>query len=300
MKKVSNKKIVAIVVTYNRCKLLEECIEALLNQLYDGLDVLVVDNNSDDGTEDFIKKKYKNNKRIIYKNTHANLGGAGGFNFGMKEAIKLKYNYLWLMDDDTIVKEDSLIKLLDADMELKGKYGFLSSRALWTDGNICRMNRQKIYKNSKLNTYYLSHTYYTTFVSFFIKTDVVKDVGLPIKEFFIWSDDVEYSRRIDQKYNCFVVEDSKVIHKTKDNKGSNIVYDDARMERYRYAYRNEAYIARHYGFKLKVRQFLAVNYRLLAVLLLSKKYKIKKAKIIIGSSLEGMKFNPKVEFVDED
>ena len=109
MKKVSNKKIVAIVVTYNRCKLLEECIEALLNQLYDGLDVLVVDNNSDDGTEDFIKKKYKNNKRIIYKNTHANLGGAGGFNFGMKEAIKLKYNYLWLMDDDTIVKEDSLI-----------------------------------------------------------------------------------------------------------------------------------------------------------------------------------------------
>ena len=72
------------------------------------------------------------------------------------------------------------------------------------------------------------------------------------------------------------------------------------MERYRYAYRNEAYIARHYGFKLKVRQFLAVNYRLLAVLLLSKKYKIKKAKIIIGSSLEGMKFNPKVEFVDED
>ena len=68
--------------------------------------------------------------------------------------------------------------------------------------------------------------------------------GLPIKEFFIWGDDVEYTRRIALREPSYLVEDSQVLHDTKNNVGSNIVYDDERIDRYRYAYRNEMYIAR--------------------------------------------------------
>ena len=35
-----------------------------------------------------------------------------------------------------------------------------------------------------------------TFVSLFIKAETIRKVGLPIKDFFIWSDDLEYTRRI--------------------------------------------------------------------------------------------------------
>lgn len=69
-------KVVAVVVTYNRKELLKECIEALLNKSSKKCDVLVIDNNSNDGTYEYIKK-YIDDKKIIYKNTGENLGGAG-------------------------------------------------------------------------------------------------------------------------------------------------------------------------------------------------------------------------------
>ena len=49
-------KIVAVVVTYNRKELLEENIKALLNQSYENLDILIIDNASTDGTEEVVKK----------------------------------------------------------------------------------------------------------------------------------------------------------------------------------------------------------------------------------------------------
>lgn len=299
MTRVSNKKILAVVVTYNRKELLSECIEALLHQECSFLDILIVDNASTDGTYEYIEK-YLKTKRVIYENTGANIGGAGGFNFGMRIGVKLGYDYIWLMDDDTIVKKDSLTKLLEADSKLKGNYGFLSSTPLWTDGNICRMNRQKILRGEKDKEY--PRIKFASFVAFFIKSEIIKEVGLPIKEFFIWADDVEYSTRIQSKYkyNCYLVRNSEVVHKTKNNLGSNITKDDERMERYRYAFRNESFIAKKYGLSRKLYDFAKNGYQILCVLFKSKKYKFKKLGIIISSVYEGLfKFNPKIEYIRE-
>ena len=135
------KDVVAIVVTYNRKELLKKCIKALLEQEKSDLcDILVIDNASTDGTKEEINE-YVNSNKIIYMNTEKNIGGAGGFNFGVKEAIKLGYKYMWLMDDDCIVYNDSLKELLIADEQLGGKYGFLSSVVLWRDGTVCNMNK---------------------------------------------------------------------------------------------------------------------------------------------------------------
>ena len=46
------KKVAAVVVTYNRKKLLLENIECLLHQSYDNLDIIIIDNCSSDGTEE--------------------------------------------------------------------------------------------------------------------------------------------------------------------------------------------------------------------------------------------------------
>lgn len=295
MTKAFNKKILAIVVTYNRKELLTECLEALLHQECSFLDVLIVDNASTDGTYEYIEPILKN-KRVIYENTGANIGGAGGFNYGMKIAVKLNYDYVWMMDDDTIVKKDSLTKLLEADEKLKGNYGFLSSRALWTDGNICRMNRQKLKRGEQNKE--LPKICFASFVAFFTKTDVIREVGLPIKEFFIWADDVEYSHRIQLKYDCYLVPNSEVIHKTKNNIGSNIAKDDERIERYKYAFRNETFIARKKNINGKLYEFAKNCFQILRVLLVSKKYKFKKIKIILSSIYEGLfRFNPKIEYI---
>ena len=299
------KDIAAVIVTYNRKDFLKKCIKALLNQeRNERCDILVIDNASTDGSKEEILE-YINSNQVIYMNTGANLGGAGGFNYGVKEAIKLGYKYIWLMDDDCIVYQDSLKELLEADKKLNGEYGFLSSVVLWKDGNTCKMNKQKIpnnwFEKEPLLKNSLLSTYYATFVSFFIKREVVEDVGLPIKEFFIWGDDVEYTNRISKKYDCYIVGKSQVLHDTKNNEGSNIARDEvSRLNRYKFAYRNEMYIAKKNGIKGILRQIAKICLHFARVLAKNKNgHRIKKWSIIIGSSIKGIFFNPKVEFVKE-
>ena len=186
MEKVSNKKVIAIIVTYNRKELLKESIEAILNQDYDNCIPLIVDNASTDGTYDYLKE-YVDENKIIYKNTGSNLGGAGGFNYGMKEAYKLGCDFMWIMDDDCIAHKDTLTEFLKADEKLNGKYGFLSSKVLWKDDSICLMNKQKKTFSKWLKDFETNYQEIAlgSFVSFFVKSSTVKEYGLPIKDFFI-------------------------------------------------------------------------------------------------------------------
>ena len=127
------KKIAAVIVTFNRKELLFQCIDCLENQTVGKPDILVIDNASTDGTGEDLVQLVRSG-RINYFNTGENLGGAGGFSFGIERAAELGYEYIWLMDDDTMAHPDTLEKLLEADRGLSGNYGFLSSTALWTDG----------------------------------------------------------------------------------------------------------------------------------------------------------------------
>ena len=71
--------IAAVVVTYNRLDLLRQCVEALRSQT-EACDILVVNNASTDGTDRWLDEQQDVNSR----NTGSNLGGAGGFNYGMR------------------------------------------------------------------------------------------------------------------------------------------------------------------------------------------------------------------------
>ena len=107
--------IVAVVVTYNRKEKLINCIEALLAQKGGAPDILVVDNASTDGTPEAIAG-YIEAGDVIYYNTGRNLGGAGGFEHGAREAVEMGYKYAWLMDDDCVPEKKALLefkKLLD-------------------------------------------------------------------------------------------------------------------------------------------------------------------------------------------
>lgn len=94
-----------------------------------------------------------------------------------------------------------------------------------------------------------------TFVSCFIKGDVVKKVGLPIKEYFILGDDTEYTQRMSKHFPSFFVRRSVVTHKMKENKGTENVYeitDKARVERLFYSFRNDCCTYKRTSFKKSV------------------------------------------------
>ena len=297
MAKVSNeKKVIAVIVTYNRKELLKECIEAILDQNYKNCDVLVVDNNSTDGTYDYIKKLI--GKRVIYKNTGANLGGAGGFNYGIKEAYNLGCDFVWIMDDDCIVHKDSLIKLLLADERLNGIYGFLSSKVLWKDNSICKMNIPKRTFSKWLKDFDTNYQQIAmaSFVSLFIKSSTIKKYGLPIKEFFIWTDDWEYTRRISRNEKCYYITDSIVTHKSNNNIGADISTESGdRLNRFNYLYRNDRVLYRGEGLKGEFLLRMRLIKHILKVLKSPIKNKKDRIKIIIKATKEGKKFNPLIE-----
>lgn len=240
-------KIIALILTYNRKSLLSEAIDALLAQTYE-CDILVVDNASTDGTKEMVQNYVDIHKTVSYINTGANLGGAGGFSFGMKECVRRGYEYIWLMDDDTIPYPNALEKLVAAKEDLKDDFGFLSSLVEWTDGSMCQMNMPLVadnwwFKGDVIQSGRLAIKK-GSFVSFFVATDTIRKVGLPLKEFFIWFDDSEYSRRIvESGKEGYLVSDSRVLHKMASNSKVDIVTENSeRLQRYRMAFRNRYYM----------------------------------------------------------
>ena len=121
----------------------------------------------------------------------------------------------------------------------------------------------------------------------------MRKVGLPIKEFFIWADDLEYTRRISRQYPCFVVPGSVTVHKCATNNGGNISTDaPERIARYRLAYRNEVYVYRREGFRGFVRLLLRTPLHILRVLTKSKGQKGKRIRVILGGHA-GISFLPR-------
>lgn len=290
----------AVVVTYNRLELLEQCIACLKEQTAP-CDILLVDNASTDGTENWASGQTE----LHYYNTGANLGGAGGFNIGMRRAVELGYDYVWVMDDDCLPEPDALEKLLEADEILQGNYGWLSSVVLWTDGTECKMNRQKLkksfYEYSPLLKHGIVQAEQATFVSLFLRAETVRRVGLPIKEFFIWGDDIEFTRRIAvrEKIASFVAGQSQVVHAMKENNGSSIATDNIeRLDRYRYAFRNEAFLYRQEGLKGFLYYFAKCGLNIIRILTKATDRKWKRCGIVLSSMIQGYYFNPSITYCE--
>lgn len=298
-------RVAAVVVTYNRLPLLQKCIEHLRGQTIP-CDILVVNNASTDGTTSWLAAEQAADHLLTY-DTGKNLGGAAGFNYGMRWAVEAGYTYLWVMDDDCLPEPHALEKLMEADKMLGGDYGWLSSRCFWKDGSECRMNLQKLKKSfiayDPLVKHGLAQAKQATFVSLFLRTETVKQFGLPISEFFIWGDDIEYTRRIAVrgKRPSFVVGQSRVIHAMRDNNGSSIALDTAeRIDRYRYAFRNEAYTYRQEGVGGILYYFAKCGLNFCRIMVLAPDHKGKRLQVLFTSMVKGIQFKPKTEPLSVD
>ncbi len=99
MNKKEDSKVDVVVVTFNRLKLLKECINALLAQGDSLSHIFVIDNKSTDGTGEFLTNI--RNEKIIYETLSENIGGAAGFEYGVGKAMSEgSGDYIWIMDDD--------------------------------------------------------------------------------------------------------------------------------------------------------------------------------------------------------
>ena len=96
-----------IVPVYNVEKYLDKCLSSLLNQRYEGVEIIVIDDNSTDGSLTVAKKYVKyNNVKVISK--EKNLGLSDSRNIGIKEASG---KYIMFLDSDDYVEDGCILKI---------------------------------------------------------------------------------------------------------------------------------------------------------------------------------------------
>lgn len=190
-------RVCAVVVTYNRQALLRECLQALQKQTRPIDTILVVDNASTDDTRQMLARDFPD---VSVLALDQNVGGAGGFHAGMKQAMHEGFNWLWLMDDDGRPATDCLQRLLShapqndilvpLQQDSDGRaYGF----SIW------RNRQNDVTEAISKGQEFASDVPIFHFVGPLIARTLVERIGLPRKEFFIWFDDIEYALRAYKK-----------------------------------------------------------------------------------------------------
>jgi GT2 family glycosyltransferase len=123
----------AVAVTWNGRKYAEEYLQSLAAVDFPGLEVIVVDNDSTDGTPEFIAKEYPNVKLI--RNSE-NLGFAKGTNIGIRAS---RGRYICLINSDVVLMKDCLDQLLHCmELEANKDVGVIGPQMLGVNGAVRR------------------------------------------------------------------------------------------------------------------------------------------------------------------
>ena len=130
------KRVLVIVVAYNGMHYLERCLSSVTaapgtNKADSalGVDVFVVDNDSTDGSADFVQAHFPQVKLV---RSAENLGFTGGNNLGFRYALEKGYDFVYLLNQDAWLEEGALETLVAASLA-HPEYAVLSPLQM-TDG----------------------------------------------------------------------------------------------------------------------------------------------------------------------
>ncbi len=246
-------KVTYILVTYNRLDLLKQTLSSALNMDEKFDKIIVVNNNSSDGTYEYLQEIEKNYSEIDVINCERNMGGSGGFSLGVKHAMeKTPDNWLFLADDDAIPQKDMLKNLKEGykNAQNKDEIAALCTSVL-NSGKIDTGHRARVkkgvffIKHKEVSEGEYSKPFYVdiaTFVGLLVKPEVVKKISIPESEFFIYYDDSDYCMKINGHGKILCVPSSKIDHNTKLKASTGITWREY------YATRNSLiYVKNHFG-----------------------------------------------------
>lgn len=201
--------ICTVIPTFNNAEL----VSVLLSQLkelpeFDQLSITVVDNGSSDGTSALLEENFPFAHRIRLPE---NRGGSGGFIAGVNYAMTLNPEYIWMLDDDAEVKEDTLSELLSAAKKLDEKvapWGAIGSMmanlnepeqvtetGAWLDWKHCCFRAHDKQRRIEEVSREVKPVEYCAAASLLTRPDVVEQVGF-FENVFIHYDDVDWCLRL--------------------------------------------------------------------------------------------------------
>lgn len=191
-------KIIACVPTFNRIALLPKVIDAIRNQTRKPDEIVVVNNSSTDGTEEWLAKQ---NDLIVVK--QANLGSSGGQYMAVKTAMERNADWIWIMDDDVAPDSTCLENLFYNDTPdiIRAPLRRTPEGPIFLNDTL-RINLTNPFKSfwtEILSEKHLDQEIIDciglTFEGPLFSREVVEKTGLPDRNIFIYGDDTDYMIR---------------------------------------------------------------------------------------------------------
>ena len=203
-----------------------DCIGSLISSGIKKRDILVVDNDSQDDSVNRIREAIPGVEII---ESGRNGGFAYGCNVGIRLALERKYDYIWLLNNDTLVNEETLPQML-------GKFSENSASEVGIVGSLIRhldfpydvqaigggsINYLTGQTKNVLEFEHLGGVDYITGASMLVSRKVFERIGLLDEGYFMYWEDVEFCVRAKKAgFGIAVATDSLVLHKEGASIGS--------------------------------------------------------------------------------
>lgn len=220
------KEIGIVICNYNKEDYVVNCVASLLKQELssDLFDIFVVDNASEDASVKKLSEAFGNKIEVIVNSE--NMGGAGGFNRGLRHAMGKGYRYLMCVDND-VVFDKAAVGSLYHFMEEHKEVGVAGSKVLfmdhpdniWSFGGTLKLDTYRYvdeYRN-RVDDSSIPAWRYCDCVpacSLIVRQSVAESVGIMQEDNFIYMDDMEWCHRIQEAgYKVALCGHSKIWHK---------------------------------------------------------------------------------------
>lgn len=192
------------ILNYNGYEVTAQCLDSLAELDYPNFEVILVDNGSEDGSPAFFKEKYPETTLI---ENEENLGFTGGNNTAIACALKRDFDYVLLLNNDTIVDPSFLTKMIEV-AEAREDVGMLNPKIFFYDfpellwyggGRISFFKGVEHFGFQQKVTPELDCEREVTFITgcaFLIKRKVLEEVGPLDDRLFIYCEDLDWSFRV--------------------------------------------------------------------------------------------------------
>ena len=222
-------KVFVIIVAYKGMRWYERCFESL-RQSSLSVQTIVVDNASNDGTVDFIRKNYP---EIHLIESESNLGFGRANNLGMRYALDHNCDYVFLLNQDTWVEPDAIELLVKCHLCHK-EYGIISPMHMSDDGkqlNFLLDDGNRNYKLlSDLYCGSVKDVYSITYVNaaaWLLPRITLEKIGGFCPIIFHYGEDDDYLNRVRfHRFKIGLCPSARIIHDNRNALGESAVYID--------------------------------------------------------------------------